>query len=129
MLLSELIRQRRKELGLSQVQLAIRSDLYQRTVSDLERGMVKRPNLKTLQALARGLDMPMSKLALAAGQADSEEDAERLAEELQDADGDPVLTALLWELREMDEGGKRMVLDQAKLVRKWQEGIERKLGE
>jgi transcriptional regulator with XRE-family HTH domain len=50
------LRQRR---GLTQAQLAHRSDLAQNSISRLERGLYQRPSFRTAQALAAALDVPV----------------------------------------------------------------------
>jgi predicted ATPase/transcriptional regulator with XRE-family HTH domain len=67
--LSELVRRYRSLEGLSQEQLAERSGLSTRQISDLERGLRTMPRLETIRMLAEGLalgDEDRSQLLLAA---------------------------------------------------------------
>lgn len=57
----EIIRNIRKSLGLTQVQLAELSGLDDKYVSDIERAF-KNPTLKTMTSLAEGLNIPLSEL-------------------------------------------------------------------
>ena len=129
MLLSELILKRRKELGLSQVELSRRADLHQRMISDIERGVARRPNLKSLQALSRELKVPMSQLLMLSGHSPDLEDAERLVRQLEDSDHDPYVSQVLLSMKEMDEGAKKMLVEQARMIRRWQRDLEQKLEE
>lgn len=126
MRLNDLVRTRRIELGLSQMELAIKSGLYQRTISEVERGLSRHPNLRTLQALAEALDLDLSRLVLAAGMADGLKDAQALAASLEG--DDPTVAAIMAELGELDEGGRKLALEQMRAIRKWQAEVERQLG-
>jgi transcriptional regulator with XRE-family HTH domain len=48
--------------GLTQRELAIRSDLTIETISDIERGDTTRPQLSTIRKLATGLEMDFDEL-------------------------------------------------------------------
>jgi len=54
-------RARRDELGLTQEELALQSDLHQRWISNVETGK-RNPSYESLRKLARGLDLPASEL-------------------------------------------------------------------
>jgi len=54
-------RERRQELGLTQEQLALKSGLHQRWISNVETGR-RNPSLSSLQRLATGLDLATSEL-------------------------------------------------------------------
>jgi transcriptional regulator with XRE-family HTH domain len=54
---SRLLRQYRRQAGLSQEQLAERADISRRTVSDLERGVKVTPQAATLELLVQALDL------------------------------------------------------------------------
>lgn len=61
--LAEMIRRMRREKKLTQIGLCrISGELDPRTLNALEKGRIKNPSIKTLEALARGLDMPLSGL-------------------------------------------------------------------
>lgn len=61
--LAEMIRRLRREKKLTQIGLCrISGELDPRTLNALEKGRIKNPSIKTLEALARGLDMPLSGL-------------------------------------------------------------------
>jgi transcriptional regulator with XRE-family HTH domain len=51
------LREMRWSAGLTQQELAERSGLSTRTISDIERGYVARPRAATLRLLARAMDM------------------------------------------------------------------------
>ena len=55
------IRKRRKELGLSQEELAERADLHRTYVSDVERGS-RNVSLENIERLARALELSVSAL-------------------------------------------------------------------
>lgn len=55
------IRQRRHELGISQEELAFRSELHRTYISDIERGS-RNPSLKNIEKLAKALDISISTL-------------------------------------------------------------------
>lgn len=61
MRLGDYIRQRRKELGLSQFDLAEKADLTTNFISSLERNM-QVPSVISLSKLADGLDVPATQL-------------------------------------------------------------------
>lgn len=66
----ELVRRHRKAAGLTQEELAVRTGLSVRALSDLERGLVSRPRRSSVSLLtqALGLDLPASdELGLGAG--------------------------------------------------------------
>jgi transcriptional regulator with XRE-family HTH domain len=54
-------RERRQELGLTQEQLALKSGLHQRWISNVETGR-RNPSLSSLERLATGLDLATSEL-------------------------------------------------------------------
>jgi transcriptional regulator with XRE-family HTH domain len=127
MSLAELIQRRRADLGMSQVELGIKADTSQRTVSEIERGVRRRPQLHTLRAFADALEMPLAELVLASGQADDLAEAARIAEEVRNlADQDPKLTALLLAAHELDESAVEILLHQAELLRANQRAIEKR---
>jgi len=55
------VRKRRRELDLSQEELAERAELHRNYVSDIERGD-RNPSLENIHKLARALDMTVSQL-------------------------------------------------------------------
>ncbi|HVW18438.1 MAG TPA: helix-turn-helix transcriptional regulator [Solirubrobacteraceae bacterium] len=55
------VRERRLELGLTQEGLALRADLHQRWISNVENG-VRNPSYGSLRRLASGLGLPASAL-------------------------------------------------------------------
>jgi transcriptional regulator with XRE-family HTH domain len=59
------VRERRREIGLSQEQLALNANLDRSYLSEVERGL-KSPTLETVEALALALDTVPSALLLAA---------------------------------------------------------------
>ena len=59
------VRERRKELALSQEELAERADLHRTYVSQVERGL-KSPSLNTVEHLAKVLGLRPSELVRAA---------------------------------------------------------------
>lgn len=75
--LGQLIRQLRKEQGLTQPELAVRHPLLsQAYVSAVERGKLDRPSLERLHAFADALGVPYNRLAAAAGFMEGEEDGD-----------------------------------------------------
>src|SRR5688500_15152007 len=52
------VRQARSAAGLSQEQLAERSGVSARGISDIERGLIRAPQQETLRLLAEALDLP-----------------------------------------------------------------------
>jgi transcriptional regulator with XRE-family HTH domain len=60
------VRKRRRELDLSQEQLAERADLHRNYISDIERGE-RNPSLENIQKIARSLDMKVSELFIEYG--------------------------------------------------------------
>lgn len=60
-ILGQAVTERRQQLGLTQEQLALRSDLHQRWISNVENGH-RNPSYASLRRLAAGLDMPLSEL-------------------------------------------------------------------
>lgn len=59
--LGRTIRHQRAALGISQEELAARSDLHRTYVADVERGN-RNPSLVSIQAIAKGLGVPISEL-------------------------------------------------------------------
>lgn len=55
------VKSRRLELGLTQEQLSLRSDLHQRWISNVETG-VRNPSYGSLRRLAEGLELTTSEL-------------------------------------------------------------------
>jgi transcriptional regulator with XRE-family HTH domain len=55
------VKARREELGLTQEQVALRGDLHQRWVSNIENGW-RNPSYSSLRRLAAGLDLAASEL-------------------------------------------------------------------
>jgi transcriptional regulator with XRE-family HTH domain len=62
---------RRIELGLTQEQLALRSDLHQRWISNVETGK-RNPSYASLRRLAGALELPASELVARAETLESE---------------------------------------------------------
>ncbi|MDE2856374.1 MAG: helix-turn-helix transcriptional regulator [Chloroflexota bacterium] len=60
----EVIRKRRRELGLSQEDLGFRSGLHRTYISEIERGL-KSPSLRVVFAISEALNTNMSALILA----------------------------------------------------------------
>jgi len=58
---SEMIRQRRKEMRLSQEELGALTSVSQETISALERGAME-PSLSTLRSLSAALNIPIATL-------------------------------------------------------------------
>jgi transcriptional regulator with XRE-family HTH domain len=59
--LGRAVAERRQELGLTQEELALRSDLHQRWISNVENGH-RNPSYSSLQRLAAGLGLRASEL-------------------------------------------------------------------
>lgn len=57
----EVVRQRRKRLGLSQEKLALEADIHRTFLSEIERG-IKSPTLTTIEAIAQALETVPSAL-------------------------------------------------------------------
>src|SRR4051812_25999672 len=56
----ELIARRRRDLGITQEELAERAEISVRGISDLERGARRSPHLHTVQRLLEALEVPPS---------------------------------------------------------------------
>lgn len=69
------IRERRRELGVTQEQLERASGVSQTHISQIERGHTSRPEMGTLAAIADALSMPARDLLVAAGWIVVEQDA------------------------------------------------------
>lgn len=67
------VRKRRRELDLSQEELAERAGLHRNYVSDIERGD-RNPSLENIQKLAKALDMRVSALFIKYGIDDATEE-------------------------------------------------------
>lgn len=65
--LGRAVAERRQELQLTQEELALRSDLHQRWISNVENGH-RNPSYASLRRLATGLKMRVSELVLRAEQ-------------------------------------------------------------
>lgn len=59
----EVVRKRRRELGLSQEDLGFRSTLHRTYISEIERGL-KSPSLRATLAIAEALNTKMSTLII-----------------------------------------------------------------
>ncbi|MCY3979473.1 MAG: helix-turn-helix transcriptional regulator [Chloroflexi bacterium] len=59
----EVVRKRRRDLGLSQEDLGFRSGLHRTYISEIERGL-KSPSLRAVYAIAKALKVSVSILAL-----------------------------------------------------------------
>lgn len=128
-MVGELIRDRRLALGLTQTDLSQRTGLAQRAISDIERGVTRRPAVKNLRILSKALELDFTQLVIASEKAASKKEAAKLADAFQDETmPDPVETALLWEFRHLDETNRNLVLNQVKAVRQWQAQVARQLG-
>ncbi len=75
--LGQMVRHRRRQLNLTQQQLADAALRSQRWVSDLENNGVKRPHLDTLRGIATALRLDITDLIIAYGQADTENSAHK----------------------------------------------------
>ncbi len=67
------VRKRRRELDLSQEELAERAGLHRNYVSDIERGD-RNPSLENIQKLAKALDIKVSALFIEYGVDDATEE-------------------------------------------------------
>lgn len=76
--LGELVKTRRKDLNMTQEELADKVGMSQRWVSNLETGGVKRSRIDTLQQLSVALSLPLDDLVIAAGMAESVSAARRV---------------------------------------------------
>jgi transcriptional regulator with XRE-family HTH domain len=65
--LGQFIRDRRRELGLTQTQLGARIGYYQERISSLECGTYGIPSLHSMHELAAALEVPVGQLLAAAG--------------------------------------------------------------
>lgn len=129
-MVGDLIRDRRLALGLTQTDLSQRTGLAQRAISDIERGVTRRPSVKNLRILSKALELDFTQLVIASEKAATKKEAEKVADAFQDESmPDPVETALLWEFRHLDEANRNLVLNQVKAVRQWQAQVTRQLGE
>ncbi|MEA2496231.1 MAG: hypothetical protein QOJ29_4142 [Thermoleophilaceae bacterium] len=63
--LGEAVRRRRRDLGLTQEDLALRAGLHQRWISNVENGK-RNPSYSSLGRLAAGLDLTLSDLIASA---------------------------------------------------------------
>jgi transcriptional regulator with XRE-family HTH domain len=63
--LGEAVRRRRRELGLTQEELALRSGLHQRWISNVENGK-RNPSYSSIGRLAAGLELAPSELMASA---------------------------------------------------------------
>jgi transcriptional regulator with XRE-family HTH domain len=61
---ASVVRGRRKALGLTQEELAIRAGLRLKTVHQIDCGKVQDPHFSTLSAIARGLAISPSELVI-----------------------------------------------------------------
>ncbi len=68
--LGRAVAERRAELGLTQEQLALRADLHQRWISNVENGH-RNPSYSSLRRLADGLDLRTSELIARAERVES----------------------------------------------------------
>ena len=59
----EVVRKRRRELGLSQEELGFRSGLHRTYISEIERGL-KSPSLRAMIGIAKALDTQVSALMM-----------------------------------------------------------------
>jgi transcriptional regulator with XRE-family HTH domain len=66
------VKTRRQELGLTQEQLDLRTDLHQRWISNVETGK-RNPSYASLRRLAAGLDLSASELLARAEQIEASE--------------------------------------------------------
>jgi transcriptional regulator with XRE-family HTH domain len=111
--LGELVKARRNQMNLTQDALAERVGKSQRWVSNLETGDVKRSRVDTLHKLSVALEIPLDRLVIAAGLADSEESARRFVGTFEDSvnpvqlDGDDPRLPLL----DLLEGRSRSEVD------------------
>ena len=67
------VKARREELGLTQEQLDLRTDLHQRWISNVENGK-RNPSYASLRRLAAGLELTVSELAARAEQMENSTD-------------------------------------------------------
>ena len=60
--LSDAVKKRREELGLTQAEVANRAGIGQPYISKIERGIIKSPSSSTIEALAKALEMDVDTL-------------------------------------------------------------------
>lgn len=84
--LGDMIRRARDEAGLTQVQLAERIGIDQRTLSETERGLTDMPRFPTLKRIAQELRLDLADLYIAASIAKHRSEAKRIIRVLEDLD-------------------------------------------
>ena len=70
------LRTRRSELGISQLELAHRARVSARTVQEIERNAAANPTLETLDRLAEGLHMTLTEIVERLIEEDADDDLE-----------------------------------------------------
>jgi transcriptional regulator with XRE-family HTH domain len=70
--IGEIIRNRRKELGMNQIQLANAANVSQGYIADLENGKIENPTVKTIAKIAAVLNLNNEQLLNEAGISDGE---------------------------------------------------------
>lgn len=88
--LQDLVRRRRIELGMTQVELSERAGMSQEWASGVERGKIKHPRRDSLLRLADALGISHAEIVVAAGFAPTRHAAHQLLEQEDDAAQDAV---------------------------------------
>ena len=105
------VRDQRRRMGMTQVELAERIGMSQRWVSEVERGLVVVPRQENMLALARVFSVAVEDLYVAAGVASSQEGARRVIAVLGSPDsGDRTLDLLMDGARKLTPDGRRALL-------------------
>lgn len=112
----DIIRTARRAKGMTQVELAEKSGLSQRWVSDIERRDTRSPRLSTLRALAATLGLDLVDLVMAAEMAWSRGEAEKLVAE-PEAANDPLLDAIMLDVRSLTPEGRRRAREMVNMIR------------
>jgi len=133
--LGGLVKRSRLALGLSQAQLADQIGSAREYVSQIESGRAKWP-AQYVGALAAALGLRPADLGRAAGRIVRDEDfppplppGERAADDAVDAEeDDPILDVVMSGARRLTPAGRRMLLEQLRLIERFQDELERHEG-
>lgn len=133
--LGAIVESRRRELGLSQEDLAERigDGITQSQLSRLERGGVKLPRRERMERIAAALDLPLGELLARSGWAEAETHIRTApatavlsrSDPPPIPDDDPFYSLMMLEYRRLTPAGRQFLVEQARRLRQMQEAIRR----
>jgi transcriptional regulator with XRE-family HTH domain len=105
---AEIVRRRRLELGLSQIEVSDAVGMSQRWTSAVETGEIKVPRVETIRRLSKVLSVPVADLLIAAKLAETRAEAERIVQTVPEED-DPLMDIVMAGARDLTPEGREIL--------------------